>query len=1031
MRVNRLFTAPGVAARVVVFGLLGWFAIASGEAATYIWANTTGNWSDGANWTNGTAPPADDPLTSLTFGGDVGTVLFPTPYTSTNNIGTGSFLLNAITLQATGAAPDKPAHVIAAATPANALLFTGASPQIVQIGSGAITFTTPIQSTTTLAFAGSGTGQVTLNGPVSGVFDIVKSGSSVYRFGSAGSGIPSPNTWVGNLTINDGVIRFNNNADTGSTALRSNPVELNSPTAQLILRLGSNDPESSLRLGTLSGAAGLVEARQADATVTTDFDSVDIVITALQNGTYGGTVRNTPTGGGGSGGDFVVRGAATQTFTGLLEIAKDVAVGHGATMELAGNASLGGQAAGALVLNGGSVVLNNTSFSNSNRLRDGTVTSTGVDTIGGGTLSLIGNTAGSSETIGRLQLGSPTKSRSGAVTLNVTHNAGVNASTNLFLKSYSRDMSAVTQTTTVNFTARDGAGTIPLGQPGNNPHIFIGDFGFIVPTSNGLLATTGGVTDVGWATVNGSDFASYDAASGVKAVVTVPLPGGVGDATANVELTGDASIDPAVAAYTINSLKLAPIAPGGDLTVSPATTLNTRGIVLGGAEDFSIAGGGTFTTGQSNRYIHVAKSTLFLDLAIDPGLAGSTGALVKSGGGTLALSSVSNATSTTRTVINEGVVRASASSLPGGELRFRGGVLEIAGGGSFTRTLGTGAGQVNWSGFDPVALAGIPEDRGSGGFAAIGGDATVTIGGAIPTTLYWEDARFLHSGHALILGSRTADSRLDFTNSIGLSTNPALIVDQNYNAREILVNDNPASTTDVARMSGVISGGVYNDLLKTGAGTLELSNMGNTYTGATIVHEGTLLVNGSITSSFLTDVRPGGTLSGRGHVGPVRVAALGTLAPGIVPASASVLTVGTLKLESNARFSLELGGTTALPDGTTNYDQVRVNGGITLTGAVLEGSLLNGFNPVEGDKFFVMLNDGIDPVTGAFANAAGELTFGGARFAVNYADNDPVNGDGGFNDISLTVIPEPAALPLLVTVGTALSFLSRRRRRAR
>ena len=67
-----------------------------------------------------------------------------------------------------------------------------------------------------------------------------------------------------------------------------------------------------------------------------------------------------------------------------------------------------------------------------------------------------------------------------------------------------------------------------------------------------------------------------------------------------------------------------------------------------------------------------------------------------------------------------------------------------------------------------------------------------------------------------------------------------------YNAREFHVIDNPGSTADIARLTGIISSdsavnmGNLSDVLKTGDGTLELDGA-NTYLGGTIVAEGTLL----------------------------------------------------------------------------------------------------------------------------------------------------------------------------------------------
>jgi hypothetical protein len=69
-----------------------------------------------------------------------------------------------------------------------------------------------------------------------------------------------------------------------------------------------------------------------------------------------------------------------------------------------------------------------------------------------------------------------------------------------------------------------------------------------------------------------------------------------------------------------------------------------------------------------------------------------------------------------------------------------------------------------------------------------------------------------------------------------------------------------------------------------------------------------------------------------------------------------------------------------------DYDQVNIAGGITLAGD-LEVSLLNNFNFAMGDLFFVLVNDGSDPVVENFANVTGRLTVSGVEFDVFYSAN--------------------------------------------
>jgi autotransporter-associated beta strand protein len=221
-------------------------------------------------------------------------------------------------------------------------------------------------------------------------------------------------------------------------------------------------------------------------------------------------------------------------------------------------------------------------------------------------------------------------------------------------------------------------------------------------------------------------------------------------------------------------------------------------------------------------------------------------------------------------------------------------------------------------------------------------------------------------------------------------------------------------------VAGVINGG--GNLTKIGPGTLVLGG-NNTYTGTTTVNSGTLLVNGdqSAATGAVTVNNNGTTLGGNGIIGgSVTVNSGANLAPG---SSTGILTTGAVTLNSGSNFVLELNGTTP----GTGYDQLVVNGTVTLNLGnivVMAGGGLN-----VGDKFFVVVNDGIDPVTGAFAQGA-TVTSGSDTFLINYLDDS--NGGMAGNDISLTLtaIPEPstwigAALALAAIAFTQLRKCSR------
>lgn len=173
------------------------------------------------------------------------------------------------------------------------------------------------------------------------------------------------------------------------------------------------------------------------------------------------------------------------------------------------------------------------------------------------------------------------------------------------------------------------------------------------------------------------------------------------------------------------------------------------------------------------------------------------------------------------------------------------GVFEGLGQTAFTRSLGTGAGQVRLG--------------SSGGFSAAGGPMQVRLNNST-NTLAWGSANFV--SFRLDFGSRTADSLTDFQNGINLGGS----------VRFFDAQDNPATAGDVARISGVLSNGGV--LKSSGAGTLELTGA-NTYTQQTTVQGGALrAAHGAglpAASNLLLD---GGVLEGIGPTTFTR--ALGT-----------------------------------------------------------------------------------------------------------------------------------------------------------
>ena len=134
------------------------------------------------------------------------------------------------------------------------------------------------------------------------------------------------------------------------------------------------------------------------------------------------------------------------------------------------------------------------------------------------------------------------------------------------------------------------------------------------------------------------------------------------------------------------------------------------------------------------------------------------------------------------------------------------------------------------------------------------------------------------------------------------------------------LNFNHTSTNYV--FAPVISGnGAVNVL----AGVTTLT-ANNTYTGATTINGGALIVNGSIASSSLTTVNSGAALLGSGTVGSTVINSGGFLVPGPVGTPGTMTVTGNLAFQSGALYVVQVNPTTA---SSTN-----VSGTASLAGTV-------------------------------------------------------------------------------------------------
>lgn len=243
-----------------------------------------------------------------------------------------------------------------------------------------------------------------------------------------------------------------------------------------------------------------------------------------------------------------------------------------------------------------------------------------------------------------------------------------------------------------------------------------------------------------------------------------------------------------------------------------AYTLRKKGaddtLTLSGAEGAGIA--------HTNEQNHLIGANVLLDsdltatmytegygVEISGDVSGAGRSVTKAGEGTLTLSGAS--TYDSGTWIERGVLRvANVADLAPGVLTFNSSVnnqttvLETSG--SFTRDIGTGAGEVHWS--------------EHGGFAAYGGPLSVTLNGGDPLNYNSFNQKHIH------FGSPSA-------------THPVMIendIDHNQNNTYIHVFYNPDTDQDVAVLAGVMSAN-NNRVRVYGGGTLAVTNSANTWSG--------------------------------------------------------------------------------------------------------------------------------------------------------------------------------------------------------
>ena len=431
--------------------------------------------------------------------------------------------------------------------------------------------------------------------------------------------------------------------------------------------------------------------------------------------------------------------------------------------------------------------------------------------------------------------------------------------------------------------------------------------------------------------------------------LVTPAAGAVLTPTGAATLRADAGVTATIAA---------PMTGSGSITASGSGT-----IVLTGANTYTggtaitagtlqIGNGGTAGSIVGNV---IDNATLAFDRADAVAFSGTiagTGTLAQIGSGTLALSGAN--TFTGGTTLSAGTITIGANSALGT------GALAMAAG----TTLGFAPG-TNYTIASAITVSGDP-------FFMTPAGQIDTIGGAISNGTMPGIVEKTGAGTLVLTGANTYSGGTTIqagTLQIGNGGTTGSIVGNVTNNGTLAFDRSDATT-----FGGVISGMGAVSQIGTGSTTLTAIN---TYTGATNVAAGTLLVDGSIASSSGVTVAPGATLGGSGTLPALSVGA-GTLAPGATPGA-----VGTLTVAGNLSFTNA--STYAVAVSPAGASLTTATGGATLAGTVAATFQPGGYLT---RRYTILTAAG--GVTGTFGALAGTNVPAGFDATLEYDAHDAI-----------------------------------------